>query len=542
MDSAADRGQRRAAPGQQAQDPTATAAMPATDASPASAAREPGIAAPATPANDEAARRQAALARAAHALKTPLAVIKGSATTLLAGASSWDSATQQDLLQLIDTQADRLHHLLNALLEIWRIEAGQLPMRLVPTRLDGLLEALAARWKAATPSQAVHVALPPDLPPVPLDAGRLRDALDRLVAFAVSAAPTPTPVRIEARGATAEVRLSVVTHARPQQPDVLAQLFEPLASSASPAGARASAADDGGLALARVIVHAHGGELVAEAAAQTPGIVFRISLPLSAPERAGPLLAPGQPAEAGAQRARAASQRSQAHPIVLLAGHPAHLARYLRANLEAAGYRPLVAPDMRQVTRLLDLEDPDLVLLDASLADASGLQALDRLTIPGAAPVVVLGTGAEAECVRALDTGAVDYLAHPFGLPELLARLRAALRATAATRAEQPEPLFRTGALTIDFAQHAVHVGDRAVALSRTEYKLLRMLAQHVGRVLAHELLLERVWGPAYGQEVEFLWVYVRRLRRKLEPDPRQPRYIQTIPGVGYRLAQLPPV
>jgi DNA-binding response OmpR family regulator len=536
MDSAADHGIHRDAPADQQRPATPAArvsdhapALPVSPAAPAPATANPKDTADTT----ETTRRQAALARAAHALKTPLAVIKGSATTLLAGESQWDATTQRELLQLIDTQVDQLHHLLNGLLDVWRIETAQLPLQLDNTPLEPLLRELAARWQAASPPQAIHVALPADLPPVPLDAARLCQALDRLVRFAMRLAPVPAPIRIEARADAAELSLTLAARVRALAPDELAQLFEPLAAASLEDHAEA----DAGVAVARAIVRAHGGQIAAETPPQGSGLVFRIALPLTSPDPSGPAHQPGQQGQQDAAPGPRAP-RGHPRPLVLLAGHPAPLARYLRANLEAAGYRPLLAPDMRQLARLLDLEAPDLVLLDASLVDASGLHALARLTTPGAAPVVVLGAGSEAECVRALDAGAVDYLAHPFGLPELLARLRAALRSPATIQAERPEPVFCTGDLAIDFTQRAVRMGERAVPLSRTEYKLLHMLAQHVGRVVAHELLLERVWGPAYGQEVEFLWVYVRRLRRKIEPDPRHPTYILTIPGVGYRLAQ----
>jgi DNA-binding response OmpR family regulator len=154
--------------------------------------------------------------------------------------------------------------------------------------------------------------------------------------------------------------------------------------------------------------------------------------------------------------------------------------------------------------------------------------------------VIVLGHNVEGECVRSLDEGAADYVTKPFNVQELLARIRAVLRTSVrADAGVPPEPEFRSGDLTIDFSQRLVSVAGAPVQLSRTEYKLLRALAQQAGRVLSHDTLLERVWGPGYGGEVEFLWVYVRRLRRKLEPDPKSPRYILTIPGVGYRLAQL---
>jgi two-component system KDP operon response regulator KdpE len=138
-----------------------------------------------------------------------------------------------------------------------------------------------------------------------------------------------------------------------------------------------------------------------------------------------------------------------------------------------------------------------------------------------------------------LDLGAVDYIAKPFGLDELLARIRVALRThQAMSRTPPKSSRFQSGELVIDFGERRVLVDDRPVALSKTEFKLLRVLAEHAGMVLPHEALLSRVWGLGYSQEVEFVWVYIRRLRKKIEPDPSAPTYIQTVPGVGYRLVR----
>jgi DNA-binding response OmpR family regulator len=146
----------------------------------------------------------------------------------------------------------------------------------------------------------------------------------------------------------------------------------------------------------------------------------------------------------------------------------------------------------------------------------------------------------EDEHVRLLDLGADDLIVKPFSIKELLARVRVLLRRSN-SRGEQPagDVIFKTGELTIDYAQHQVQVQGEPVQLSRTEYKLLGILAQNAGRVLTHELLLERVWGTEYNREVDFIWVYISRLRRKIEADPRHPRYILTVPDVGYKLVKL---
>jgi len=146
----------------------------------------------------------------------------------------------------------------------------------------------------------------------------------------------------------------------------------------------------------------------------------------------------------------------------------------------------------------------------------------------------------EDERVRYLDLGADDLVTKPFLIKELLARTRVLLRRQQPDHEQSTvESIFTTGELTIDYAQHQVMLQGRPVQLSRTEYKLLSTLAQNVGRVMTHELLLERVWGAEYNREVDFIWVYISRLRRKIEADPRHPRYILTVPDVGYKLVKL---
>ncbi|HEV8190693.1 MAG TPA: response regulator transcription factor, partial [Ktedonobacterales bacterium] len=244
-------------------------------------------------------------------------------------------------------------------------------------------------------------------------------------------------------------------------------------------------------------------------------------------------------ASAAVPAARLALQRESS--VVLVADGDVRMARYLRANLEAQRYRVVVARDLEDIYRHIDLEEPDLLLLDSTLPGLETSEALQRLGSYASAPLILLAPHADPlTCARALDLGVADYVAKPFSVEELLARLRAALRKREGqSRASSHETTFTSGELQIDFSLHQVMVNGKVVQLSKTEFKLLRTLAQHAGMVLAHEVLLERVWGPGYGREVDFVWVYIRRLRRKIEPNPSQPRYILTVPGIGYRLARI---
>jgi len=217
------------------------------------------------------------------------------------------------------------------------------------------------------------------------------------------------------------------------------------------------------------------------------------------------------------------------------------LVRYLRANLEEHSYRVQAVGQGVQFLRQLDLEEPDIIMLSTRLADISGIELLQRLREFSHTPVIVLcDECGEDERVRLFDLGADDLLLKPFSMKELLARSRVLLRRHALPIEQSTsQTIFTTGDLTIDYAQHLVLMQGRPAQLSRTEYKLLSTLAHNAGIVLTHEVLLERVWGPEYNREVDFIWVYISRLRRKIEADPRHPQYILTVPDVGYKLAKL---
>jgi DNA-binding response OmpR family regulator len=237
------------------------------------------------------------------------------------------------------------------------------------------------------------------------------------------------------------------------------------------------------------------------------------------------------------------TKAANGRPVILVLDSDTRMLRYLRANLDAQRFKPVLARDMQEVFRLVDLEEPDLLLLDlgaAALPGTSPDESLLELQSLVNAPIICLDAGSDhLECARLLELGVFDYLAKPFCLEELLARIRVALRTQQALSRTPPrEARFQSGELSIDFEERRVMVGERQVALSKTEYKLLRVLAEHAGMVLSHEALLARVWGPGYRDEVEFVWVYIRRLRKKIEPDPGTPSFIQTVPGVGYRMVR----
>jgi two-component system, OmpR family, KDP operon response regulator KdpE len=207
--------------------------------------------------------------------------------------------------------------------------------------------------------------------------------------------------------------------------------------------------------------------------------------------------------------------------------------KLLRMGLTAQGYQTLEAPNGKAALDLLS-QSPDLIILDLGLPDTQGHDLLRTIRARNeSVPIVVLSSrGDEAGKVQALDLGADDYITKPFGMDELLARMRAALRHQLQTHGERP--VFRVGDLSVDLVRRIVKVGDREVKLSPKEYDLLRVLVQHAGKVLTHKLLLGELWD--HLTDAQYLRVYVRQLRQKIEADPEQPQYILTETGIGYRL------
>ena len=195
----------------------------------------------------------------------------------------------------------------------------------------------------------------------------------------------------------------------------------------------------------------------------------------------------------------------------------------------------LVATDGQEALRIFKEQRPDLVILDVSMPPPNGFEVCQRIRQHSAVPILML-TAREAtvDKVRALDLGADDYLTKPFDHLELLARLRALLR-RAAPPPTEGEANFSVDQLTINFSTHEVRLDGQVVALTATEYRLLEELARHAGTALPHQLLLERVWGPEYVNDIHYIKVFIRRLRQKLHDDADQPRYIQTVWGIGYR-------
>jgi two-component system, OmpR family, KDP operon response regulator KdpE len=224
-------------------------------------------------------------------------------------------------------------------------------------------------------------------------------------------------------------------------------------------------------------------------------------------------------------------------PIILVIDDEPAIRHFLRTTMAAHGYELIEASDGQEGIAQVASRQPAIVLLDLGLPDIDGLEVTLQLRAWTKVPIIVLSArGQERDKVAALEAGADDYLTKPFGVAELMARMRVALRHTTQTPQEAEGTIFHLGQLHVDLARRQVLVGDSEIHLTPIEYKLLTTLIRHAGKVITQGQLLREVWGPGYATEAHYLRVYMGQLRHKLEAEPARPRYLITEPGVGYRL------
>jgi two-component system, OmpR family, KDP operon response regulator KdpE len=222
--------------------------------------------------------------------------------------------------------------------------------------------------------------------------------------------------------------------------------------------------------------------------------------------------------------------------LILLIEDEPQMRRFLRVTLQSHGFDLIESASGQDGLAQASTRNPDVILLDLGLPDMDGLEVLSKIREWSQTPVIIISArGQEQDKIRALDTGADDYLTKPFGAGELLARIRVALRHVD-TQGVQAEPVFVLDTLRVDLSKRQVFIEDNEVHLTPIEYRLLAYLIKHAGKVITHNQLLKEVWGPAYANQTHYVRVYMGMLRHKLEEDPSRPRFFINEPGVGYRL------
>ena len=464
------------------------------------------------------------LGMVSHELRVPLTSIKGSAATALRASPTPDPAVVQQFLRIIDEQADHMHSLIDDLLDAGRIEAGTLAVGPEPTEVASLVEQARNMFLSGEGRHPVQIDLPPDLPRVMADRGRIVQVLTNLLSNAARHSPESSPIRVAAEREGVHVAISVSDKGQGVPLDQLPHLFRKSARVGGDRGIRGSGL---GLAICKGLVEAHGGRIRAESGGAGLGTRFTFTLPVAE--------AAGTGAAAGLARGPSRPPREERERTrILVVDDDPQTLRYVRDALTAAGYSPLVTGDPQEVSGLIKSKKPRLVLLDLILPGIDGIELMERVPEMADLPVLFIsGYGRDETIARALEAGASDYIVKPFSPTELTARVRAALR----RRDEPPEP-FRLGDLAIHYEERRVTVAGRPVHLTTTEYKLLCVLSVNAGRVMTYDSLLRQVWSREDSGDVRPVRAFVKILRRKLGDDAANPTYIFNERRVGYRMVR----
>jgi signal transduction histidine kinase/DNA-binding response OmpR family regulator len=484
-----------------------------------------------TPLEEAEKLRSEFLGIVSHELKTPLTAIKGAAATALGSPEPLGAEETRELFQIIDEQGDRLRDLVNNLLDMTRIEAGRLPVSPGPTDLRAILDEAQANFVRVGGLRELQIKLPDDLPSVNADYGRMVQVVDNLLANAARFSPPTAPITIEVEHDSVSATVHVRDQGRGVAKEKLHHLFKKFARLHEDEGPKLSGSGLG-LAICKGIVEAHGGRIWAESAGEGQGATFSFTLPIASEASVTSL----SDAARSAVHLREVTRRGERTRVLAVDDEP-QILRYFQRALDEAGYEAIVTSEPSQVGRLVELEEPDLILLDLIIPGTSGFDLLRHIREFSNAPVIIVtASEREEDTVRALQMGADDYVIKPFSPTELFARMEAALRRRVSPHLLEERPPLALGDLRVNFAERRVTVGGHPISLSATEYKLLYELAIHAGRVLTHDQLLQRVWGSEYHGETGLLRSFVALLRRKLGDDARHPRFIFTEPRVGYRM------
>ena len=430
-------------------------------------------------------------------------------------ASGLTDAEKRDLLATVIDESERLNRFIANLLDMTKLESGAI----VPnTALHDIGEIVGSALRRAGKILAHHkvsLELAADLPMLELDAVLFEQVLFNLLDNAAKYAPADTTISIRSWRDRDSVSLQILDEGDGIPPAELESIFDKFYRAQK--GDHVRPGTGLGLAISRGFVEAMHGTISAANRTDRSGAVLTIRL-----------------ADSGERLERAGHRRMSAAPLkVLVIDDEPPIRKLLRMGLSTQGYEILEASNGKIALELL-AQEPALIILDLGLPDIQGHELLRMIRGRNdSVPIVVLSSrGDEAGKVQALDLGADDYLTKPFGMDELLARMRAALRHQLQVHGERP--VFRSGDLSVDLVRRIVKVGDKDVKLSPKEYELLRVLVQHAGKVLTHRFLLKELWDEL--TDAQYLRVYVRQLRQKIEADPERPQFVLTETGIGYRL------
>ena len=464
------------------------------------------------------------LGMVSHELRAPLTSIKGSAATLLESAPDLDPAERHEFFRIIHDQAEHMRGLISDLLDAGRIRAGTLSVKPEPSEVVALVDRARNTFLSGGGRHPVLIDLPLDLPPVMADRRRIVQVLNNLLSNAARHSPESSPIQVAAVRDGVHVAVSVSDEGQGVPPDLLPHLFRRYADFAARGGRRANGGAGLGLVICKGLVEAHGGRIQAASGGTGHGTRFTFTVPVAEQTR--------DPEPAGAGRRPSSSPREPREPArILVVDDDPQTLRYVRDALTTAGYAPLVTGGDADLSHIIRTEKPHLVLLDLMLPGTDGIALMESVSELADLPVVFIsGYGRDETIARALESGADDYIVKPFSRIELAARVGAALR-----RRAQPEA-FVLGELAVHYEERRVTVGERQVALTATEYELLRVLSLNAGRVTTYETLQRQIWGGRAAGDMDLVRNFVKKLRAKLGEDAARPTWIFNERGVGYRM------
>jgi len=465
-----------------------------------------------------------------HELQTPLTSIRGSANTLLDEASSLDPAEMRQFHRIISDQADRMRSLIRDLLDVARIETGTLSVAPEPSDTATLVDEARIMFMSSGRTNRIHIDVALDLPQVMTDRRRIVQVLSNLLANAAKHSNELSTITVRAVRREFQVVVSIADEGRGIPTERLPLLFRKF-SRVEGEDRQGDLGGSGlGLAICKGIVEAHGGRIWAESDGPGQGARFNFTVPIVEKEETAGTAEP-------APFAAAPGNETQERTRILVVDDEPHALRYIRDVLSKSGYDPIVTGEPEEVDRLIAEKRPHLVLLDMMLPGVDGIDLMKNILEKTALPVIFLSAyGQENVIAKAFDTGAADYVVKPFSPTELAARIRSVLRQRSGIGyLGQPED-YVLEELVINYAERRVAVAGQPVVLTATEYALLFELSTNAGRVVTHEQLLQRVWGPGNSGDAGLARTVVQRLRRKFGDNANDPRYIFTEPHVGYRM------
>ena len=489
-----------------------------------------------TPVQELEKLRNEFLGMVTHELRTPLSTIKGAAATGLRSRVALRPGESQEFFQIIEEQVDHLTDLVNNLLDMTSIEAGAFAATIEPTDLPPILGEAIAGFRRIQSNCLVECQIPPDLPKVDADRRRIVQVVINLLDNAARFSPPGSPIIVKLEHDDGYVTV----HVRDSGPGIpegkLPYLFRKFTRMDEDSVGNGSGLGLG-LAICKGIVEAHGGRIWAASSRDT-GTTISFTL-VEAVE-----VSTASPAASSLDGVSVEGKGAPGERFKILAvDDDQNALRFLRRLLEGAGYLPILSSDPGEVLEIVEVQGPDLILLDVMLPQINGLDLMKSIREYSDVPVIFLtARDARDDMVSALKAGGDDYVTKPFSESELLARVEVILRRRASNGNFGTTTPYEFEGLTIDFDHRRVTVDGREVSLSATEYKLIGTLAQHAGRVMTHDQILQLVWGRDYYGETELVRSMVRRLRSKLGDNAQDPRYIFTVAQVGYRMARPQPL